>query len=205
MDEKELIRASVGGDPSAFEQLVLKYQKQVYNLALRMAGNPDDAFDLSQEAFLRAWRSLDTIRADAAFSTWLYRLTSNVCIDFLRGAKRRKTVSLTFSQEEDEEQQYDLPDPAPDPEECALRAADREALCQAMNDLEVEHRQILTLRVINGLSYSEISEVIGVAEGTVKSRLARARESLRKKLARDGNNPTPSPSKKQEGGMPNAV
>lgn len=190
-----LVQRAAGGDPAAFEQLVLAYQKPVYNLALRLVANPDDAFDLTQEAFLRAWRKLDTVRAEEAFSAWLYRLTYNVCLDFLRTSKRRKAVSLTVSDEESDVQ-LDVPDPAPDPETAMLRAADQAAVAQAMNQLAAEYRQILTLRIINDLSYQEIGEILGVAEGTVKSRLSRARQSLRKKLLQTGNLPSGISSKK---------
>lgn len=199
MKEQEAvwIRQAAAGDPAAFEKLVLAYQKPVYNLALRMTGNPDDAFDLTQEAFIRAWRAMDQVRADAAFSSWMFRLTSNVCIDFLRAVKRRRTVSLTFEDEEGE-QQLDLPDPSPDPEACVIAMADRKAVEQAMNELMVEHRQILTLRIINDLSYQQIAEILGVAEGTVKSRISRAREALRKKLEQSGNKIAAASSKQTE-------
>lgn len=200
MKEQEAvwIRQAAAGDPAAFEQLVLTYQKPVYNLALRMVGNPDDAFDLTQEAFLRAWRSMEQVRESGAFSSWLFRLTSNVCLDFLRAAKRRKTVSLSF-EGEDGEQQLELPDPSPDPEHCLLAMANRQAVMEAMNDLAVEHRQILTLRVINELSYQQIAEILDVAEGTVKSRLSRARRALRKKLEQSGNESASASSKLKEG------
>ena len=90
--QERLIRRAASGDDGAFEQLMLAQQKQVYNLCLRMSGNPEDAFDLSQEAFLRAWRALAQYQFEAEFSTWLFRLTRNVCIDFLRKQKRQPTV-----------------------------------------------------------------------------------------------------------------
>ena len=97
MSEEQLIRRAQQGDNGAFEELLLLHQKKVYNLCLRMSANPDDALDLSQEAFLRAWRSLGQYQFEANFSTWLFRLTSNICIDFLRRKKRRQETSLTES------------------------------------------------------------------------------------------------------------
>ena len=93
MRESEWIRAAAAGDPHAFAQLVARYQKPVYNLVLRTVGNEQDALDLTQETFVRAWRGLPGFRAEAKFSTWLYRLASNVSIDFLRAQKNRRTVS----------------------------------------------------------------------------------------------------------------
>lgn len=194
--EQQWLDRAARGDAAAFEQLVLRYQKPVYNLALRMTGNPDDALDLSQEAFVRAWRSLKELRSGAAFSTWLYRLTSNLCIDFLRSAKRRPAASLTAAEQDE---QMDVPDPAPSPEQRVLRQLDQERLRQAMDALPVEYRQILTLRVINGLSYLQIAQILDVAEGTVKSRLSRARECLRKNLSDDGNEPPKAASNPIEG------
>lgn len=187
MDEKELVQRAAEGDPKAFEQLVMQYQKPVYNLALRMSCNEDDAFDLSQEAFLRAWRGLRFFKFESAFSTWLYRLTSNVCIDFLRRKKRANTVSLNFLDDDNEQQELAQPDPSPGPEEQAVRTDERERIAQALNELEPEYRQALTLCAINGLSYIEIAEVLEIPAGTVKSRISRAREKMRLKLQQGGN------------------
>ena len=187
MDEKKLAESAAGGDQKAFEQLVLQYQKPVYNLALRMAGNADDAFDLAQEAFLRAWRALPQFKFESSFSTWLYRLTSNVCIDFLRQKKRSKVVSLSFVNEDDETEEYDRPDPAPGPEARTITSAEHEEVARALNSLEPEYREALTLCAIHGMSYIEIAEALGVPTGTVKSRISRAREKMRRKLQSDGN------------------
>ena len=119
-DELELVRKAAEGDDSAFEQLVNQYQKPVYNLAYRMCGNADDAFDLSQEAFLNAWKGLKGFQFQSSFSTWLYRLTSNVCLSYLRSKKRKSAVSLVFLDEEEEEQEWSIPDSAPSPEEQAI-------------------------------------------------------------------------------------
>ncbi|MBR4700554.1 MAG: sigma-70 family RNA polymerase sigma factor [Oscillospiraceae bacterium] len=188
MEDREVIQRVLEGDNDAFGLLVEKYQTKVYNLALRMCGNEDDAFDLSQESFLRAWRSLGSFQFEASFSTWLFRLSSNICLDFLRAKKRRATVSLTMVSDEDEETQLDLPDAGPTPEEAALAADDRRLLAEALNSLPADFRQIITLRAIDDLSYSQIAEILGIQEGTVKSRLSRARTALRNKLLQNGNN-----------------
>ena len=170
MSEEQLIRRAQQGDNSAFEQLLLAHQKKVYNLCLRMAANPDDALDLSQEAFIKAWRALGQYQFEASFSTWLFRLTSNVCIDFLRQKKRRQETSLTE------------PDCTPLPEQQAITNETKIELARAMGQLAPDHREILQLRVVEDLPYEQIADILGVRVGTVKSRLARARLSLRKIL-----------------------
>ena len=187
MDEKKIIEQVLAGDNNAFGVLVETYQDRVYNLALRMCGNADDAFDLSQEAFVRAWRGLAGFQQEAAFSTWLFRLTANVCLDWLRAKKRRPTVSLTTADDDGEEVQMELADPGKSPEEILEAAEDRAALAKAMNELPVEYRQILTMRAINDMSYTEIAETLQIREGTVKSRLSRARLALRNILVKNGN------------------
>ncbi len=187
MDEKAIIEKVLAGDNNAFGELVEAYQDRVYNLALRMCGNADDAFDLAQEAFFRAWRGLSGFQFESAFSTWLFRLSSNVCLDWLRAKKRRPTVSMTTLDDEGEEVQLEIRDPGKGPEELLLAAEDRKALAKALNELPVEYREILTLRAINDLSYEEISRILNLREGTVKSRLSRARLALRNKLLQNGN------------------
>jgi len=184
IDERKLIDQILQGDNDAFAQLIEIYQDKVYNLCLRMCGDREDAKDLAQEAFLKAWRGLRFYKHEAAFSTWLYRLTSNVCIDYLRQKKRKTAVSLT-SQEEEE--QVDIPDPTPLPEEQVLQQQRNEAVADAMAQLEDEFRLVLTLRVVQERSYDEIAEIMDLKVGTVKSRLARAREKLRKILLKNGN------------------
>ena len=205
MDET-LIRQAAAGDQNAFAALLAAYQKPVYNLALRMTGSPDDALDLSQEAFLRAWRGLSGYRFDASFSTWLYRLTGNVCIDFLRRRKKEKTIPLYYTDEENEEQELPrpptpLPHPAPATEDQALLRLEQSQVAEAMAKLEPEYRQALILRVIDGLSYAEIAAATDVPEGTVKSRIARAREKMRRLLKKTGNK-SPAPSSKRKKGGP---
>lgn len=187
IDEKKLLKKAAAGSAEAFEQLLLTYQTPIYNLCLRMTGNPEDAADMTQESFLKAWRSLEGFHFESAFSTWLYRLASNTCLDFLRSVKRRKQFSLTMEDADGETQLLDLPDPAPTPEASLLSAEESALLAAAMRQLDPEQQRILTLRVVNDLSYTEIAAVLDIKEGTVKSRLARARENLRKKLLQSGN------------------
>lgn len=182
-----MIRTAKAGDQEAFEQLVRDNEKRIYNLALRMTGSPEDALDLSQEAFFNAWKGLSSFKGDSSFSTWLYRLTSNVCLDFLRSRKRRQeAVGVPFS--------LDDPDAAPPPADDGVRPdlrlerAERErALRRAMDALAPHHRQVLALRELSGLSYQELSQVLELDMGTVKSRLTRARLALKKILQEDGN------------------
>ena len=183
MSEEQLIRRAQQGDNVAFEELLLLHQKKVYNLCLRMSANPDDALDLSQEAFLRAWRCLGRYQFEASFSTWLFRLTSNICIDFLRRKKRRQETSLTESYDDsDEGAELSVPDAQPGPEQQAMTNETKIELARAMEQLSPEHREILQLRVIEDLQYEQIADILGVRVGTVKSRLARARLSFRKIL-----------------------
>ena len=186
--ESELVLAAQGGDQGAFGKLVEQNQGKIYSLCYRMTGNPDDAADLTQEAFLNAWRGLARFQGQASFSTWLYRLTSNACIDFLRREKRRISLSMTLEDEEDEEgRQADLPDQRFSPQRELEKKEAAEALRRGLAALTPEYREILTLRELEGYSYQELSRELGLEEGTVKSRLARARLALREFLQKDGN------------------
>jgi len=193
-EELDVIRRVLDGDVNAFEQIVLAHQKNIYNLALKMVGNPDDAFDISQDAFLRAYNSLSSFHGESKLSVWLYRLTSNLCIDFLRKKKRRNEVSLTVSDDEDEEI-LQIPDERFSPETEVERAEQKEAIRAGLEQLPDSDRQILVLRELNGLSYEEIAEVLQLELGTVKSKLFRARKKLCAFLIKSGNFSSDSPSK----------
>ena len=186
IDEKELIERILDGDQDAFAALVEAYRKSVYNLCLRMVSNPTDAEDLAQEAFLKVWRGLRFYKFESSFSTWLYRLTGNVCIDFIRKKKRKSAVSLTAPDAE-EGIELEISDTDPGPEEQLLHREDHRAIAEAMAQLEEDDRMILTLRVVEELSYEQIGQIMDLKEGTVKSRLARARTKLRKILLQNGN------------------
>lgn len=187
MTEWELVQKAKSGDQEAFGELVVANEKKIYTLCRRLTGNASDAEDLAQEAFLNAWKGLGKFQGDSSFSTWLYRLASNVCIDFLRKEKRRQSVSMTLSLDDsDAERQADIPDETQSPHQLYERGETQAAIAAGLNRLSVEHRQILIMREINGLSYAEIAQVLGIGEGTVKSRISRARLSLRNSLQKMG-------------------
>jgi len=185
-DEAKLVQLAARGDEQAFEQLVKLYEKRVYTMALRLVGNPDDAYDISQEAFIRVYRSLKGFKGEAKFSTWIYRIVSNLCIDFNRRSKRIRQVPLEHTDDE-ETFEISIPDDRYDPVKEYDRAEISLAIEKALTTLSHEHREIFIMRELNGLSYAEIAEIMLIEEGTVKSRLFRARERLRSALLEGGN------------------
>lgn len=185
MEEQMWISQAASGDTHAFAHLVERYEKQVYHHALRLVGNAEDAADIAQEVFWKAWRSLPTFRGQSSFSTWLYRLTDNACTDlFRREKKRRNDVPLVM---EDLSSSQLLVHPDPTPQEQAEARERLDTLEQGLAQLSQEHRRILVLRELSGLSYQEIGGILGLSSGTVKSRLARARLALANYLRRSGN------------------
>lgn len=198
-DELAAVRRVQRGDASAFEELVAAYEKNVYNLALRMTGSPEDAEDMAQEAFLKAYNSIHSFRGDSKFSVWLYRIVSNVCLDFLRKRSKRQTVSLSAEDEDGEEVQIDLADTAQSPEALLEKKLTRESVRRGLRQLPPDARQILLLREIQGLSYEEIGETLGLEPGTVKSRIFRARKRLCAFLLAEGNIPDSFSSKTLRG------
>lgn len=195
-DLTELTARARAGDRDAFARLVEANQHKIYTLALRMTGNPDDAAELAQEAFLRAWRGLPGFQGESSFSTWLYRLASNVCIDFLRQEKRRRGAGLVSLDGDDAA--AEVPDPRLTPEGEAERRELRQAVERGLEQLSSDHRQVLVLRELEGLSYAEIADALALEVGTVKSRLTRARLALRKILLSDGNFSAPQTSEQTE-------
>ncbi|MEG0779468.1 MAG: RNA polymerase sigma factor [Oscillospiraceae bacterium] len=192
--EAELVTAAQGGDEAAFEALLHQYENQVFTLARRICGNPDDAAEAAQEAFLSAWQGLRFFRQEANFSTWLYRLTSNACIDLLRREKRQR-VSFSF---DEEGCTLEVTDSAPTPEQALEQKDLRAGIEQGLDALTDEHRQVLVLRELHQLSYDEIADVLDLDVGTVKSRISRGRGQLRKFLLKNGNFFSPAPSNPRE-------
>ena len=199
-EEHRIIDDVRSGNVNAFEQLVADQSKIVYNLCLRMVGNEQDAYDLSQEAFLKAYTNLSAFRGDSKFSSWLYRMTTNLCLDFLRRRSRQKTVPFTYDTDDGGEDFLQIPDNAPSPETEAERRELRDAVRQGLSKLPEGQREILLLREIGQLSYEEIAGQLALEPGTVKSRIFRARKKLCEILIKDGNLSDALPSKQQEKG-----
>ena len=190
MTVEELVRAAAKGRTEAFEELVRLHEKKVYALTLRMCGNPEDARDAAQEAFLSAWRGLPSFRGEAGFSTWLYRLASNAAIDQLRRNRRQREEDSLDAGE------MDAPDQSPGPQEAGSEL--QRAVADGLASLSEDHRRILLLREYQQLSYDEIAQTLDMDLGTVKSRISRARRALRKILLESGNLSGYLPSKQTE-------
>ena len=195
-----IIREVLDGDANAFEDIVREYERNVYNIALRMSGDREDALDISQESFLKAFHSLRSFRGDSKFSVWLYRIVSNTCLDFLRERKRRAEVPLVRGDDEGEAEQTEIPDESLAPEALLERKLTREALRRGLESLPEDQRKILLLREIQGFSYEEIGRILSLESGTVKSRIFRARRKLCEFLAEDGNISLPFSSTRTGGG-----
>ena len=194
-EEQRCIARTLKGDAEAFAPLVRAYEPGIYGLCFRMARNTEDAQDLTQEIFLRAYRALGGFRGESRFSVWLYRLGHNVCLDFLRRRKRQWEVSLTQTDEDGQEQELEIPDGRYEPDALLARAELRRAVRQGLMALPEDQRRILLLREIGGLRYDEIAAVLELEEGTVKSRIFRARKKLCEVLRKQGNIFEDMPSK----------
>ena len=194
--EQNWIQSARNGDQAAFGQLVIKYQKRVYALTVRMCPTPELAEEAAQETFLSAWQGLPFFRGDSAFSTWLYRLASNACVDLLRKEGRVEWPSL-----DDEAVSAEVPDTRPTPEAAAEQKELRAQIEAGLRTLSPEHREVLILREIQQLSYDEIADALSLDLGTVKSRISRGRRQLRNFLMEQGNFSAPAASKKPERGL----
>ena len=195
-----IVQQVLEGNTNAFEELVLEYEKKVYNVALRILGNSEDAADMTQEAFIKAFNSLSGFRGDSKFSVWLTRIVSNLCLDFLRSRSRRPTVSLSVEDDEGDDVQLDIADVSQSPELLLVRSLTRESVRRGLKALPEDYREILLLREIQGLSYDEIAEALNIEVGTVKSRIFRGRKKLCDYLIKDGNIPDFASSGKTRGG-----
>jgi len=198
MDEIALIKQAAQGDDSAFEQLVLANEKNIYNVTLRIVKNPEDAFDMTQETFIKAWRAISLFQFDSKFSTWLCRIARNTCIDHLRKEKKHSLISFTQYTDQDDAEELSLPDLSNDPATLLEAASDYELVHAAMEQLPEQYRVALSLRAVEGMTYEEIGKALDINTGTVKSRICRAREKLSLIL---GNISADTSSKSRKGGI----
>lgn len=181
--EKLLVKKSQSGDVESFELLISSYDKRAYNIAYRIMGNEEDAKDMAQEAMLRVFRALKDFKGQSSFSTWLYRIVTNVCLDELRRRKNDKYVSLDSTIQTDSgELHAELCSDKETPESVYEQVEQREIIKRAIRELNEEYRSVIVLRDVQGFSYEEISKMLDCSLGTVKSRINRARTMLRERL-----------------------
>lgn len=183
LDEKAVIEGCKRGDLGAFDQLIGFHQKQAYNLAYRLTNDYDDASDIVQEAFIRVYHSINSFRGDANFSTWLYRVVTNVYLDARKKEKNRPHTSLEdFIELDDSTVSRQVQDNSPRPDELLEEKERHDAIEAAIKTLPDYQRAMVVLYHVQGCSYEEIGKILGMPLGTVKSRLNRARLALKDKL-----------------------
>ena len=187
--ERGLVEECRRGDPNAFSRLVALHEGLVYNLAARMLGDPEEAKDVSQDVFLQVYRMLPRFEGRSSLKTWIYRIVVNQCRNRQRWwRRRRRDKALPLEELTASESVQLAAPPAEGPEQKVARREESRRVQGALLKLSLDHRAVLLLREVEELSGAEIAEALGVAEGTVKSRLARARDALRQALvAREGN------------------
>lgn len=185
-EERIAVEKVKNGDSGAFELLVIAAQNDVYAVAFKMLGNAEDALDASQDAFIKAYTGISKFRGDSKFSVWMYKITYNICLDKLRKSRRRPTVSI---ERDDDEPELQIPDTSQSPEERIVSKETSELVREGLSRLSPKLRSVLVLREVSGLSYAEIGEATGLREGTVKSRINRARLALSEYLLSHGTFP----------------
>ena len=186
MNERDIVALAQKGDKNAFEQIVTIYEKKIYNMALRYTKDPEDALDICQEVFLRVYRFLPGFKGDSSLSTWIYRITMNVCHNTVGKKTNIYEMSLD-SGTNDDEAQTEIADVRFDPEKEFEKKQTREIIARGITMLDADYRDAIIMRDINGMSYDEIATALGVSQGTVKSRISRAREKLKNFLIKNGN------------------
>jgi RNA polymerase sigma-70 factor (ECF subfamily) len=178
--DEQLVRKAQQDDEKAFGELVHRYESKVYSLALKMLRNPEDAEDVLQDTFLRAYRGIKSFQGNSTFSTWIYRITANSALMRLR-RKHLPTVSIDDADER--ETPINIADWAPGPVEQLLNQETQRAMSDAVESLPPEFRQVFVLRDIEELSNAEVAEILDLSVAAVKSRLHRARLKVRDRLA----------------------
>jgi RNA polymerase sigma-70 factor (ECF subfamily) len=180
-----LIKRSQKGDINSFEELIKEYKKIAYNIALKMLKNKEDAEDVSQEALIKVYKSINRFNMDSSFKTWLYRIVVNTCLDHVRKNKENP-ISIDQPIRSGHDEFYmDVEDNRPTPQEVLETKLTQKMVMDAVNELEDDFKSIIILRDINDLSYEEISEVLECNIGTVKSRISRGRQKLKEILEKN--------------------
>lgn len=199
MDELLLHRAQ-RGDPEAFEQLMTSLEQMIWRVCWHYTGDREAASDCGQDTMIRIWRGLDKYHGDCAFETWVYRVAANCCIDWLRKKKRDRSESI----EPLRETGFDPADPKAGTEEQVVKAEEQRQLREAIAQLPEEQREALVMTQLEGIPYGEAAERLGITEGTVKSRVNRAKSKLKEWLAENGElspgNSVQRDEKKKRGG-----
>ena len=183
INDRELVGRCQRGDLNAYEALVVRYRNKVYGFAFSMLRNEQDATDICQEAFVRGWQAIHGFRKDASFYTWIYRITTNLAIDFTRRRDRRPTTPFEEGSDPQADPSLQIPPSAnPSPVDEAQRNELREQIDTALLELSPEHRAVIQLREFDGLDYAAIAKATGCTIGTVMSRLHYARKHLQRLL-----------------------
>ena len=177
-DEGRLIERAVKGDGAAFSELMAAHEKRMYAVAFRLCGNHEDAQDCLQDSMIRVYKAISSFKGQSSFATWLYRITTNTCLDELRRRKTRQSTSLDGLLDTG----WSPSDELDTPERYALMSEKRREIERAIADLPDDMRAAIVLRDIQGFSYEEIARILDANVGTVKSRISRGRERLREKL-----------------------
>jgi len=178
----ERVRLAQGGDLRAFEQLFQQYQRGIYNAIFQIVRSEADAADLTQDVFVRAYRALPRLQSPEAFSSWLYRIAINLSRNYLRDAARSRAESLEYGGDEAEGGQREIADTSGDPADLAQVQDMALRVRQAIATLSPDHRTVVTLHHLEGMPVEQIAAIMNCSVGTVKSRLSRARDHLRRKL-----------------------
>ncbi len=185
VNENNLLHKARNGDVGAFEELTTAYYSKVYSICYRMLNNTEDAYEQAQETFIKAFKYIKDFKGNCAISTWLYRIATNVCLDFIRKNKKKKVISIEQNTFEDLQLKDSLISENPGPEKVAETNAQKQAIKEAMDKMNEKNRLAIILRDFMGLSYDEISDTMKIPVGTVKSRISRARNELRELLCKD--------------------
>jgi RNA polymerase sigma-70 factor (ECF subfamily) len=179
IEEARIIKKAQNGSERAFETLILSCQGKAYSIAYRYLNNQEDAMDALQESFIKAYRSLGTFKGNSSFQTWIYRIVVNTCYDMLRKKKSRIQADSLYKNDGEDEYIIQVPDEGKGPEDLAIEQEEKADILKCLDELPLDQKEIIVLRDVEGFSYEEITLILSITMGTVKSRISRARLRLR--------------------------